>query len=150
MLSGNAEYHFWRFGHNMKKAQEEIMGFILVVVMVVVIGLVFIFFLAPKPAERTDLELENLLYSWLSVSIEGGDIKGTIESCYDTCDLKPAIDILDSAITGSGLINSINGYSLNITGTTEFSYSKGNLTGNARTALVPLTNNDVKLKVYYP
>jgi hypothetical protein len=132
------------------KAQEEIIGFILVVVMVVVIGLVFIFFLTPKPAERTDLELENLLYSWLSVSLENGDVKGLIESCYGECDLGQATDILDSAISKSGMINSINGYSLNITGQTEFSYSKGNLTGNARTAVVPLSNNDVKLKVYYP
>jgi hypothetical protein len=133
-----------------KKAQEEIIGFILVVVMVVVIGLVFIFFLTPKPAERTDLQLENLLYSWLSVSFEGGDVKSAIENCYGDCDLSSAKEILDSAIAKSGLINSINGYSLNVTGTTEFSYFKGNLTGNARTGVVPLTNNDIKLKVYYP
>ena len=132
-----------------KKGQEEIIGFILIVVMVMVIGLVFLFFMSPRQTETKDPEIENLLYSWLATNIEGSDVKGIISHCYTECDLSNAVVILDSAVTKSGLINRVNGYSLNITGTTEFSYAKGNLTGNARTAVVPLEDNEVKLKFFY-
>ena len=63
-----------------KKGQEEILGFILVVVMVVVIGLAFLFFLTPRAQERQDLEMENLLYAWLSTTIEEGkDVSSMID-----------------------------------------------------------------------
>ena len=140
-----------RFGHYCsKKGQEEILGFMLVVVMVMVIGLGFLFFLTPKAPERQDLEMENLLYAWLSTTIEGKDISNMIENCYGPCDLGSGVQILDNAISKSGLINRINGYSLNVTGTAEFYYSKGNLTGNSRTAFVPVKDNDVRLKFYLP
>jgi len=135
-----------------KKGQEEIMGFILVVVMVMMIGLGFLFFFTPKAPERQDLEMQNLLYAWLSTTIEGKDVSSMIENCYGACDLSKETVILDNAIDakfGRGA-SSLNGYSLNVTGTAEFYYSKGNLTGNYRTAFVPVKDNDVRLKFYLP
>jgi len=132
------------------KGQEEIMGFLLIVVMVIVIGFGMLFFFTPKASERADLGIENLLYSWLSVNIGDKDIRAIISDCSGNCELNEEIGILDGAIEDSGLINNIRGYSVNVTGTAEFSYSKGNLTGNARTALVPINKNEVQLKVFYP
>ena len=45
-----------------KKGQEEIMGFMLIVVMIIVIGLGLIFFLKPSQNEEKNLQTENLLY----------------------------------------------------------------------------------------
>ncbi|MEM2956040.1 MAG: hypothetical protein QW041_00470 [Candidatus Pacearchaeota archaeon] len=131
-----------------KKGQEEIMGFILVVVMVVVIGIAFLFFFTPRAQERQDLELQNLLYSWLSVTINGNEIKETINNCFWACELDFPVSILDSSINYK-FGDSLNGYSLNITGTAEFYYEKGNLTGNLRTAVIPLKDNEIKLRVYF-
>ena len=132
----------------MKKAQEEIVGFMLVVILVVMIGIGFLFFFTPKQAERQDLEMQNLLYSWLAVTMESGNIETVIDNCYQ-CDLNPAISILDSAISKSGLINSINGYSLAINGSAETYYSSGELTGSSKAAIALLQNNEIKLKFYY-
>jgi len=129
------------------KGQEEIMGFMLVVVMVIVIGIGLLFFFSPKAPEQTDLGMQNLLYAWLSTSFEGSDIRGIISSC-DNCDLKPSVDILDSAISKSGVINRINGYSLNITGRVNYYSYKGKLNGTARGAVVPVEDTEVRLRFY--
>ena len=131
------------------KGQEEIMGFLLIVVMVIVIGFGMLFFFTPKTSERADVGLENLLYSWLSVTVGDKDIRAIISDCSGACNLNEEIIILDSAIEDSGLMNTIKGYTVNVTGSAEFSYSKGNLTGNARTALVPINKNEIQLKVFY-
>ena len=54
-----------------RKGQEEIMGFMLVVIMVIVIGLAFLFFFTPRTTEKNDLDMQNLLYAWLSTTING-------------------------------------------------------------------------------
>lgn len=131
------------------KGQEEIIGFMLVVIMVMVIGLGFLFFFSPKAAERQDLDIQNLLYAWLSTSLDNQDIRTMIVSCAG-CNLDSARNVLDTAIKSSGLINSINGYSLNITGTTEYIYFTGNLTGNTRAASIPVNENMITLKFFIP
>jgi len=130
-----------------KKAQEEIMGFMLIVVMVMVIGLGFLFFFNPKPVETDDLELHNLLYSWLSVTLENSNIEQIIDGCYK-CDLSNATNVLDKAM--EKISNKVNGYSLSINGTAETYYSKGNLTGKYRSSVALLQNNEIKLRFYYP
>jgi len=131
---------------NHKKGQEEIMGFMLIVIMVVVIGLGLLFFFTPKPAEQKDLDLQNLLYSWLAVTLDGNSIEQAIDDCYQ-CDLSNETDILDKAM--EKISNNVNGYSLTINGTADSYYSKGNLTGQSRAAVALLQNNEVKLKYYY-
>ena len=135
-----------------KKGQEEIMGFMLVVIMVMMIGLAFLFFMTPKKAETQDLELKNLLYSWKSANAEGRSIESIIKDCNpESCQLNSSIAALDFVISKTGLINRINGYNLEISGNTKFSYSKGNLTGDKK-ASTPLLlgDNTVILRFYYP
>jgi hypothetical protein len=133
------------------KGQEEIMGFILIVVIVMVIGLGMLFFFSPRAAETSDLEMQNLLYAWVATDVDGS-VSGAISSCSGTCDLATQLDILDKAITKSGIINQINGYSLNVTGMAEAYYEKGIVKGNStRTAVVQVdSENTAKLRFYYP
>jgi len=137
--------------HYRKKAQEEIMGFMLVVIMVMVIGLGFMFFFSPKAAEQKDLQLQNIVYAWLSTTAETKGVKELIVDCESgSCqDLENSFIIIDNAITKSGMINTINGYSVNISGDANLLYSKGNLTGNSRTAVVPVSSSTVKLKAWF-
>ena len=134
------------------KAQEEIMGFMLIVVMVIVIGLAFMFFFTPKPVERNDLDIENLIYAWKTVDIEGMSVERMIEDCETGyCDdlSEKAVGVLDSAVDKKWP-GSINGYALNITEGSQFSYSKGNLTGNWKSASAVVSKSSVSLKIYYP
>lgn len=136
-----------------KKGQEEIMGFMLVVVMVMVIGLGLLFFFSPRTAEKSDLDMQNLLYAWSSSAVDGSkDVKAVIGECIGECNISKSFEILDSAISKSGLINQLNGYSLNITGIAQIYYEKGIVRGNdTRTAIVEIDNeNTAKLKFFYP
>ena len=137
---------------NSKKAQEEIMGFMLVVIMVIVIGMAFLFFFTPRATEKNDLDMQNLLYAWLSTTLDGKAVKTTISECAGGCDLSQSSAVLEQVITKTGTITRINGYSLDINGTAEFSYQKGVLKGNStKTAVVVVDNeNEARLKFYYP
>ena len=132
------------------KGQEEIMGFMLVVIMVMVIGIGFLVFMTPKAAEVQDLSSQNLLYAWLSTTVNGKDIRQTIAECSQSCDLSEEAAILNDAVEKSFIGSRINGYSLNVTGTAEYFYSKGNLTGNMRSAFSPIDNANVQLRFYAP
>jgi len=131
------------------KGQEEIMGFMLIVILVMVGLLAFLIFFQPKPVERNDLGLENLVYSWLSTSLESGNVKSAIKDCEsgDCAGLTGSVDILQKGID---LVPAVNGWSLNITNSGQLlDYKQGNRTGNSRAAVIPISDSLVKLKVWY-
>lgn len=74
-----------------RKAQHEIVGFILIVVIVVVIGLfLLVFYLRQKPVERQSLDVQNFLQSSMRYTTscainsapEYSSIEDLIKSCY--------------------------------------------------------------------
>ena len=138
-----------------RKGQEEIMGFMLVVVMVVVIGLTLIFFLKPKQVEESDLQVENLLYSILSTSFGGGSISGHIEECGKGvgCDImeKGLSEVTSAAFSKSGLVigRNFQGYNINITGSVEYALKAGNATRRSIGSAVVSKDNLINLKFYY-
>jgi|GEM_PF-5100002 len=138
-----------------KKGQEEMVGFLLVVVMVMVIGLVLIFFLRPKEVEERDFQLENLLYAVLKTSAEEKTISERIEECENDVgceELKGFLgEITERAFLRAGFIvgENILGYEVNISEGMEYYKSSGNLTGRSRGAATIVRNSLVKIKFYY-
>ena len=74
-----------------KKAQHEIVGFILIVVIVVVIGLfLLVFYLRKSPIEKQSLDIQNFLQSSMTYTTqcalsyvpEYENIEDLIKSCY--------------------------------------------------------------------
>ena len=121
----------------------------LIVVMVMVIGLGFLFFFSPKTTERNDLQLQNLVYSWLSTSVEGENVKSMVKDCeLGECEeLRNSISILQD---GVNTLTGINGWSLNVSNSQELvDYAYGNMTGNSRSAVVTTSESHAKLKVWY-
>jgi len=62
-----------------KRGQEEIIGFMLIVIMIIVIGLALLFFMKPKQAEQKDSQMDNLVYSLAATTYEGQDIGARID-----------------------------------------------------------------------
>lgn len=74
----------------LKKGQQEIMGFIIIVVMVVIIGVILlgIYLRKDKPIEKTDAEISNFLSASLRYTTEC--TRGTEESYQNLGDLVKA------------------------------------------------------------
>jgi hypothetical protein len=142
-----------------KDAQEEMVGFGLIIIIVAVIGLVFLWFYITKPAEQNlkDYEAENFVQTVLQYTTdckEAGrsylNLKDLISWCSDPlkqCENGNSCAILNNTLKGilneswdAGTEKRIKGYSLNISltasdGTLEtsiYSRTAGNLTGNSR------------------
>jgi len=130
-------------------------GFVLIVVMLIAMGLVFMFMIRPKTEARQDLQTENLLYSMLESTSSGKTLRVMVEDCADGISSACATaksefeKRLDVSLRSSGLVlkRTLNGYSL--TAGTVLNISNGNMTGNLATALSSLQNVDVVLKFYY-
>jgi len=141
-----------------RKGQEEIAGFMLIVAMVLVIGLIFLFFLSPKSPERTDLQLNNLLYAWISTNSGDKAVEQLVRECeLGNCEeLESAVSILQTAIDKSGMSNQIDGWSINITNTVSGQnyvyreFGNVNMTGNSRATALPVSDSIARLKVFYP
>ncbi len=135
------------------KAQEEIMGFTMIVVIVMVIGVIFMFLLIPNKPERSNLELENLLNAWLNTNVGEDRVRDSISECESfSCEsLNKEIPIIKDAFVAKGTINTINGWSINITYSDKVlaNYSEGKMIGNSKAAFVPVSSSLVKLKVWY-
>jgi len=141
---------------NNKKGQEEMVGFVLIVIMLIAMGLVFMFMIRPKTIVTKDLQTENLLNSMLESTTEGKSVRGMIEDCAINIDCgKTMIEItarLNASLSSSGLVlnRTLNGYSFSATNTPlNISSGLSTLKGNSITALIPLQNSDVTLKFYY-
>jgi hypothetical protein len=91
------------------KAQHEIVGFILIVIIVVIIGLfLLVSYLRDEPVKYQSLNAQNFLQSSMqyttscSLSIEPLDIQDLIKSCYknDQCsDDKMACEVLNETLS---------------------------------------------------
>ncbi len=92
-----------------KKGQEEMIGFVLIIVLVAVIGLIFLAIQIRRPAEmRASAEVRSFLESSLHFTTDcyieshrPRDIRGLIRDCYndEVCeDDRDACEVLNSTI----------------------------------------------------
>jgi len=142
-----------------KKAQEEMVGFVIIVVMFIVMGLLLMFMIRPTQTIKKDLQTGNLLETLLESTEEGRPIRVIIESCAEgtasDCEVakNASIKRLDAALVQQDIIvnRTINGYSFEATseGFTRINITNGTLMGNKITGLIPLQNIDVILRFYY-
>jgi len=136
-----------------KKGQEEMVGFVLIVVMLVAMGLVFMFMIRPKTEARQDLQTENLLFSILESTSGSKSLRVMVEDCVNGVGCSETRqefeNRLDVSLKSSGLVlnRTLNGYSL--TAGDILNITQGNMTGNLATAISSLQNTDVILKFYY-
>jgi hypothetical protein len=144
-----------------KRGQEEIMGFIVIVVLIVVIGMIFIFMIKPraKQAEQS-MQVENLLSSIRHANSEcDKEMQDVMIMCRndETCGNEKACDYLkselklmiDKAIEKAGM-GSVIGYNLSIKGI-SISINYGNSTSNFIAAISPIRQDiDAELRFYYP
>jgi hypothetical protein len=147
----------------MKRGQEEMIGFVLIIVLVAVIALVFIAIQIRKPGEIQDSkEIQNFLYSSLKFTTECKmnnwsfeNVGDLVEDCYleEDCLNGDSCRILNR--TFSGLINSnfnkenwrIEIYKGNETGILDI--QKGNKTGRMEGGEVIIGDRvRINLKVY--
>lgn len=154
-----------------KRAQEEMVGFALIIIIVAVIILIVISFTLTKPREEIgSYEIESFLQSLLQhtsdceYNYEFLSIQKLISKCEtntkclderNTCDVLNEIvkDILDKAWKIEN--RPPQGYNFTIISGTEemISLSKGNQTGNYKGAIQSykgLEGLDVYFRVYYP
>ncbi|MCX8194275.1 MAG: hypothetical protein N3G19_02865 [Candidatus Pacearchaeota archaeon] len=161
-----------------KKAQEEVMGFVIIILIVMIIGLVFFAFslrrggpaIEPKQAELDDLIIAMLSYTTnCEINAENQSVRELIRYCNDnptrTCQdnkkvcvaLNSTLENMLQELIGQGIqiANApIHGYELNISGTSQLTYiKKGTTEGNhfASTVRIFAQQSDIilKLKFYY-
>ncbi len=144
---------FGGFGN--KKGQEEILGFLLVIIMIILIGLALLFFSRPNNAETRDDQIDNLLYSILATDFNGQAISTRIEGCEfgEGCEElgRGMTEIRNAVFTKSGLSvgQNIKGYAMNISGGVDYFVKEGQVTGVSRGAAAAVKDNLVKLTFYY-
>lgn len=160
-----------------KRAQEEIMGFVIIVLIVIVIGLVFFAFSirrASQGPEPKQAELDDFLNSMLAytssceISGKNQSIRELTRQCNNdkSCGngqkactvLNTTLETMLKELLGSKIQIAqayVHGYALNISNSKQLTYiEQGNLTGNYFASSIPIptgTGSDiwVKLKFYY-
>lgn len=140
-----------------KKAQEEMLGFMLIVVIVIVVGLVLLFLIKPKKAELENVQIDNIIYSTLSYTPGDKSVRELVEDCHDgdeeACESaeRTIEEILDVALKESNLVvgQQLHGYSLNVTNCNIPLITKGNLTGNMFGSYTPVTRDIVIISEFY-
>lgn len=138
-----------------KKAQEEMFGFILVVVIITIIGLGFLLLINPKQIENKNSQLDNLLYSVVSYNYGDANMKALLEECSGNsigCDKakKTLQEIMSKALDKGSLSvgKQLQGYNLSVTNMPDI--TEGNLTGNKIGSFIPISETTiVKLEFYY-
>jgi len=159
-----------------KRAQEEMVGFVLIVLLVVVIGLIFLgYSLRQKPPEKaSSKEVENLLNALVQQTTkcaiyfepQYSNIADLAKSCYEgercsnldksACEyLKEQINSTLAAAMPHLKEGDIKGYNLNITATTTngmqtsiLSIKAGNLSGRYIGASQPISLDKGKLEIF--
>jgi len=162
-----------------KKAQEEVMGFVIIVLVVMIIGLIFFAFSLRKPTSQIEpkqAELDDFLNAMLAYTTEcklgatNLSIRDLVKECNnnpstsctnreDVCSqLDSALNDMFKKLQGQGVQlqeGYVNGYVLNISNSKQLVYiEQGNLTGDYFASSVPvptLSAKDVivKLRFYY-
>ncbi|MEM2784603.1 MAG: hypothetical protein QXE93_00395 [Candidatus Pacearchaeota archaeon] len=157
-----------------RKAQEEMMGFLIIVVIVVIIGLVFLAFSLrqkTKSVEQHKMQADDLLQAVLLYTTDCKkdytlNVRELIRECNTNegnCDDQTRMceklnetlgKLLDKAL-GTKIENAfIHGYSLEINSSRYLKIEKGNLTGNYFSSVVPIpvgynAEAIVRLKLYH-
>lgn len=138
-----------------KKGQEEIVGFLLIVLIVIILGVIFLFMMKSKPTETKDLQVGNLLASMIGTTVDGKTIGERIENCErgDGCDalgvaLRNVTDVVFNKV-GYSLGRNIQGYNLTISEGIDYSLAEGNVTSRSIADATVVRNSLVKLKFYY-
>jgi hypothetical protein len=153
-----------------KKAQEEMVGFVIIVVLIIIIGVVFLGFSlrqTTQSVQHQESVMQDTMYAMLAYSSCGTDMRELVKDCYVqpnrecdgtmVCEHVEEVfsDILDATL-GEDLANSyIHGYRLNMSvSALELIYlEKGNFTGNYFGALIPIQVSgqdiDFNLRYYY-
>lgn len=153
-----------------KKAQEEMVGFAMIVVIVAVIILVFLslMFMGNNERELESYEINSFLDAMLEYTTECEDNYGSeismrdlIKKCKnnencannaDSCQvLNDTIDEMLEASWQTGEDRPVKGYTINITSDSESIYSKkqGNTTMDIRTGFQDISSAEIVLDVYY-
>ena len=140
-----------------KKGQEEIIGFVLVIVLVIVVGLFLLMISKPKASQESDNQLDNMLSAIIGTSVNGMTIGDGIGDCEqgNGCDVLQGnlTGIIDLAFSKGGyaLGRNIKGRDFEISGGMQFSYMKGNVTSRSLNPAFPtrVKNSLVTLTVYY-
>jgi len=140
-----------------KKGQEEIMGFMLVIIVVVVIGIGLLVIMKPEVSEKKDFQVENLLYSLTETTYEGQDISSRIRDCengYGCVELGEGINVLlETVFSKSGITigKNIKGYEMIMSGEggVEYNLLEGEITGQSRGSATVIGNTMIRIKFYY-
>lgn len=153
-----------------KKAQEEMVGFAMIVVIVAVIILVFLgfMFMGDNENEIESYEINSFLDSMLEYTTECKDNYGSfismrnlIKKCKnnqacsnnpDSCEvLEDTVDEILEVSWKTGEERPVKGYKINITDDSESIYSKkqGNSTMDIRTGFQDISSAELRLEVYY-
>jgi hypothetical protein len=140
-----------------KKAQEEMTGFVIIVVMLIIMGVAFLFIARPTVQERTDLQTANLLSAILESTENGVKLRDMVYDCSSNINCDRAKSNLETrlktSLSTSGLVigRTLKGYSLTASkpGGTFINITNGSLTGSLITGLAPIQNVDVILRFYY-
>ena len=153
-----------------KKAQEEMVGFALIVIIVSVILVIFLgFSLRDQGKENVEsYEVESFIQSFLQYTSECRDnfdflsVQELISDCNDNkkcSDGKKACDILNETLKGItgeswriGKERPVNGYELKINSLNKniLELKEGNTTGNSKGAIQYLPNNiEITFTAYY-
>ncbi|MCS7134524.1 MAG: hypothetical protein NZ889_01550 [Candidatus Pacearchaeota archaeon] len=160
----------------MKKAQEEIMGFLMIVVIIIIVGLVFLSFSlsrGKKSIEAQTMQADDLLFAMLlyssncKIKNEFLNVRELIKECNtynpicenenkNACEkLNETLAILLEKTLGTKIENAfVHGYFIEINGTKNIRIEKGNLTGNYFGTFVAIpvgfdSNVEIKLKIFY-
>jgi len=155
-----------------KRSQEEMIGFVLIVVLVAVIGLVFFAISIRKPGTTEDKESENFLYSsmlYTTSCYKSQEIvyslQDLIKACYNNekCfDERQSCNVLNETLTelidksfsfGNGSIRKAYLFKIYAQGNVFFSSAKGSPTKISRLANIPIysgrENIHVEMSVFY-
>ena len=153
-----------------KKAQEEMVGFALIVIIVSVILVIFLgFSLRDQGKENVEsYEVESFIQSFLQYTSECRDnfdflsVQELISDCNNNkkcSDGKKVCDILNETLKGItgeswkiGKERPVNGYELKINSLNKniLEFKEGNTTGNSKGAIQYLPNNiEITFTAYY-
>lgn len=155
-----------------KKAQEEMVGFALIIVIVAVILLIFLgFSLNSKKEAVENYEVESFIQSFLQYTSDCEDyldylsLQDLIFACERNkkcLDGRDSCEVLNETLTGIAEAGfpiegdrPVKGYFLNITieGGEMFSLTKGNITKNSKGAIQDFSKSgqffEISFKTYY-
>jgi len=142
-------------GRMNRKGQEEIVGFLLIVLIIIILGVVFLFMFQNKPVEEKDLQLDNLLISMIGTTMDGKTIGERIDGCErgEGCvELGTSLQNLTSVVfkkMGYTIGRNVKGYNLTISEGIDYSMGGGNVTSRSVASATVVRNSLVKLKFYY-